>query len=702
MLQAIALSVLLLAPIGQINETETLSEPSAGFKLPFPTAETVEATMAPSLVTQPGDLLPAILTALDPAASRSLRIVAINELGMLRDDSLVPVFTALLYHPSPRLQRAATTALGRVTDSTASRLLAEVVRSWGDDVAATAVTALGMQQTALAGNLLLQLQRDEKLADGRRDNALEALKAWYPAIYDRHRPAPTIQNDGLPFLIVASAELGAVDMLAVGLLGMNPEIGGPLGFVSGGVLGAAAGYLLGKDTPMSLTQGYRTFSYQNWGLGIGLSLGAAIVSDHPFDSVQNEDRLVAGLAALGATAGFGIGLADDAPLSLARQAMVDVSGFAGLSVAAGILLWAPSSDKSLPAVIIADSGALIGLTASRLLIPKLRLEPDDGILLASAPLLGAWFAPWTAYAVDREAPGERIAGWFFMGTGLGWTTGLVLADRLEDTSATVMQANIFTVYGSALGAGIPMAAGRTARNADAFVVPMLAGGAGAFVLGAVTAPYTEYQGADLSLILGSTVFGAWQGAGFAGYSDLPGSRILGYGYIGATAGAALALGVTQAYDVTPALSSAIFSGQALGTWVGWVGGLRADLDDDNLLLASLVGTDVGLVTTALLVGPLDVAPERIGWAGVGGLVGSGLFATGAALFSPSLQSVQTATLAGTIVGAGAAGYFAPGVSVAPRASLPETGLRFAGVQPWLYGESSGSSARGMSFNFLLP
>jgi hypothetical protein len=81
-------------------------------------------------------------------------------------------------------------------------------------------------------------------------------------------------------------------------------------------------------------------------------------------------------------------------------------------------------------------------------------------------------------------------------------------------------------------------------------------------------------------------------------------------------------------EMTPGTGSAVNFGALWGTWFGVAGGVLMDLDDDDLLAATLVGGDVALVASALLAPRWNVTRSRarlVSIAGVlGGLAGAGI------------------------------------------------------------------------------
>jgi hypothetical protein len=645
-------------------------------------------------------VLEIILRALDALLPTEERIEAIEELAGRGEARLVPVYSALLHDRRRPVMRASVRALGHVTEPTATEWLRRVVVASDDGAARLALEGLGRQQTDLAAATLHGLHESDRISRQRRDWSFSVLEARYPAFLAAHPTAPLPEREGLPFLVLAGGQAGGIMLMTAAQLGQGADIGAPIGYVTGSIIGLGASYLRGREHSFSLSHGYRTLSYQHWGLGYGLGLGSAIAHDGNY-SLAAERRIRATATGIGALGGFGLGLFDDAPLSFHRQLMVDVSGLAALSTAGGILLWLEPTGRALPPALFLTGSSAAGLVSSRLLLPHLDLDEDHLPLLVSAPLLGAWFFPWTAAALNPDLAGDTVAGFAFVGAGAGWAAALTLGHYLDTSSREIIAGNTFAAYGTALGIGLPLVSG--VENPGVAYRHIAGWGLGGLGLGIATAPYLEYDGADVGLIAGTTLYGAWQGGGFARYGRRGEDEVVGYTLLGGVGGAAAALGASQLFELTPAMTLALFSGKALGTWTAWVGGLRLGLEDRQLLLTSLLGTNVGLAATLGLTQGADVDPNYIAWAGAGGAVGAGLGALSVSFFTPELRHIQTGTLVGTAAGAGAASIFANawiGQGEGKRARGGQ-GLTFAGFQPWSAATASDAREQGLVLHFLM-
>ena len=203
-----------------------------------------------------------------------------------------------------------------------------------------------------------------------------------------------------------------------------------------------------------------------------------------------------------------------------------------------------------------------------------------------------------------------------------------------------------TLYGAWLGVAVPGAFG--ADSPEPYGVGLLAGGPTGFLSGRGMARSLNLsEGQARAITLGGT-WGTWQGFGWREVFDLGveqscntspfgdefcfdnednseetfAAMVVG-GLVGIGVGALL-----SGRDITPGTGTVVNFGSLWGTWFGVAGGILMDLEDDDLLAATLVGGDVALLATALLAPGWNVSRSRarlVSIAGVlGGLGGAGI------------------------------------------------------------------------------
>jgi hypothetical protein len=195
-----------------------------------------------------------------------------------------------------------------------------------------------------------------------------------------------------------------------------------------------------------------------------------------------------------------------------------------------------------------------------------------------------------------------------------------------------------TTYGLWLGVATPAAFG--ADDPEPYGVGLLVGGPLGLLSGLRIARARGISEGQARAITFGGTWGTWQGLGWAQVLDLDGlecngdvctnnsaeetfAAMIGGGLAGILAGAIIA-----AKPVASGTASTVSFGALWGTWFGVATGVIADLEDDDLLLATLVGGDAGLLTTALLAPHWKLSRNRarlISISGViGGLAGAGI------------------------------------------------------------------------------
>jgi len=202
-----------------------------------------------------------------------------------------------------------------------------------------------------------------------------------------------------------------------------------------------------------------------------------------------------------------------------------------------------------------------------------------------------------------------------------------------------------TLYGAWLGVAIPGALG--ADSPEPYGVGLLAGAPTGFLVGRGLARSLNLtEGQARAITLGGT-WGTWQGFGWREVFDWGvgqqcdlyagetycyntddsveedfAAMVIG-GLVGIGTGALL-----SNRDITPGTGTVVNYASLWGTWFGVAAGILADLEDDDLLAATLVGGDVALVATALMAPGWNVSRSRarlVSIAGIlGGIGGAGL------------------------------------------------------------------------------
>lgn len=215
-----------------------------------------------------------------------------------------------------------------------------------------------------------------------------------------------------------------------------------------------------------------------------------------------------------------------------------------------------------------------------------------------------------------------------------------------------------TLYGLWLGVAVPLIA--DADGPEPYGLGLLLGGpAGFFASRAYARSRGISEGQARAITFGGT-WGTWQGFGWGEVFDVGGggdetqeyvASMVAGGLTGIVTGAILARNPIPAGTAT-----AVSFGALWGTWFGVAAGVVADLDGDDLLAATLVGGNAGLITTAFIAPGWEMSRNRarlISIAGVlGGVAGAGV----ALLLQPDDEKVAillptVGSIAGLAIGA---------------------------------------------------
>ena len=226
-----------------------------------------------------------------------------------------------------------------------------------------------------------------------------------------------------------------------------------------------------------------------------------------------------------------------------------------------------------------------------------------------------------------------------------------------------------TLYGAALGVAIPGMLGVDA--VETYGAGLLVGAPTGFLAGrSIARSLNLTEGQARAMTLGGS-WGAWQGWGWRevfdwGVEESCERTGTGEEYcyeleesveedlaamvIGSLTGLA-AGAMLSGRDITPGTATAANFGSLWGTWFGLAGGVITGLEDDDLLVATLLGGDLALLATALMAPDWNVTRGRarlVSIAGVlGGLTGAGFDL----LLQPDDEKVAVAIpLVGSIAG----------------------------------------------------
>jgi hypothetical protein len=287
--------------------------------------------------------------------------------------------------------------------------------------------------------------------------------------------------------------------------------------------------------------------------------------------------------------------------------------FSLLLVAGLLCLTAPA----LPAQQTAADSARVLLDAARLL--QQQGYPD---LARELFRIAAARYPTTAAGLEATRESARIPEPPVTGFG---RTGFLLYN---------------TLYGGFLGLAIPAAFG--ADGPEAYGAGLLIGAPLGFFASRAYARGRNITDGQAGIIDFASFWGTWQGLGWRAVFDLGEEEICEFDFcyttgsdtapwtasvIGGLTGLGVGLLLAQK-PIAAGTSSTVFNGALWGTWYGIAIGILADLEDDDLLAAALIGGNVGVlaaIPAALAWKPASSQVRIATAAGLaGGLAGSGL------------------------------------------------------------------------------
>ena len=116
--------------------------------------------------------------------------------------------------------------------------------------------------------------------------------------------------------------------------------------------------------------------------------------------------------------------------------------------------------------------------------------------------------------------------------------------------------------------------------------------------------------------------GAWQGSGWAAVSDMDGTDAVGVGVVSGLAGITAASVLTNKVHFSEGHGALTNNALPWGAWFGLVGGVVAGAEGDDLLRASLIGTDALVLGTAIGARNVHMSKNRARVISLLGVVGT--------------------------------------------------------------------------------
>jgi len=593
--------------------------------------------------------------------SPDTRKAAIADLAQLKDERVIAALAhSLRYDGDSSVRRAAARALGAYSYDASSHALMENIGNTAEDapLRIAAVGALAKHEGELPFTLLWDARDDE---DEDVAQAIKTgLRTHFPKRYqEKLLETPVLDQQGRWYLVPAMAFHGGLFMTALAsVAGGEP---GPASVLGGATVGGLTPYLLTIDKNMPRSEALWLDSTITWGLFGGLST-YAMVGD------INDENGVLWSAIGGQTLGLTAGLLThkDIPYSWGDIVYMNASGIAGTMITGSGIAMANNDDPKAVSATLAG-GFTAGAMGSALLTRELEFTTGDAAAIAGLTGYGYFFSAGIPTLIGGESNGDSnlVEGAMLLGGGLSFVGASVLTQYYEPTTTQVTKASVGALWGLSVGAGLGMMAAEDPMSRTAVALPM-AGSLGGLLAASVATDDTEFKRGDFYAVGLGMAWGTWQGdsAGRLIFDERDpdtqqaedrartGSLLLGFG-LGGFAGA----GVGRYFDPTP---MDVAMAGSVGVWGGWLTGWSAyaaqkhevDISDDQVSTAVLVGSDVGLVTGAVLLSSLVEMPaKRLGWINAAGLLGMGLGSSFTAIFSDNVaEGNVVGTAAGLITG----------------------------------------------------
>ncbi len=380
-----------------------------------------------------------------------------------------------------------------------------------------------------------------------------------------------------------------------------------------------------------------------WGLYQGMATRAAAGVRGAWD-----DKLSWGSAVLGLTGGaLAAGVLSqftEIPPSVVGRA--GVGGLFGSLIGGGLGLMIPELEEEGPWAL-ALSGGWAGLGVYAFAVPPADYTTGDWLALG----LGGGWGVWQGYLLGSAAglEGNRLYG----ALGLGLSLGLVAGDIFARAGDLSIGEVVFTELSSYAGSGLGVGGALLSESAGTTAIG-IAGALGGWGLKTATGFFADrmkFRADDVFEYLFFQGYGSWQGVGFSLLSDVSDRELQGGALIGLSAGFLLPMLTNQLQDFSFVDDLFIAGGTALGSWIGGWGAWSLFSSNDAVLLGALLGGDVGLLASGLLLSDLvGVSRWKTGWTELTAVGGLGLGASMTAIFTRDSNILAGGIALGTVLG----------------------------------------------------
>lgn len=405
-----------------------------------------------------------------------------------------------------------------------------------------------------------------------------------------------------------------------------------------------------------------------------------------------ERSQIFGGALAGSTAGV-LGAVALTQLRSERDDLELVLGTAtGSGIGAGLGLVFDGADRTTVALL--EAGGALGLAAGLFASPYTTYDGGDRALAVYGALAGGALGGFLPGTWRDERTSRDIGGGALFGASLGAVATMTVGQFVTIAPADVGEMAVLTAASGALGGGIAFAADLDARGS---AVAMQIAGLGGVALGAVVAPYTSYDLANVAQVAATTGVGALHGGRLSALLDRDDDEARTSGaMIGASTGLLAGALVSQLAPAAPHELGESIAMMLVADAFGAGLGQLAFADDEGARAAIFGGTGIAAYTLGLVVSPYtSYSAEDYGLLALGMSLGAWHGAWLPVAFAEDDAALpEDALLPGAGVG-GASGMLAAAI-VGQMIDVPFA-TQGTGVAGWVTG-----SALGAGLGLLLP
>ncbi len=222
---------------------------------------------------------------------------------------------------------------------------------------------------------------------------------------------------------------------------------------------------------------------------------------------------------------------------------------------------------------------------------------------------------------SSDPVGEEAAGTLSEVRQLaGSNRGLFLPGATYDRSGRTDLLVFAGYYGIWTGIAVPVYF--ESEDAQAYAAGLLVAPTASLLIANALSKDTEMGvGRALMISLGGNL-GTWQGIGWSAMADARGHDVVGIGLLSGLGSIGAAALLTHEVRFTEGHGALTNAALVWGAWLGLVSGIAFDLEGDDLLRASLVGTDALVFGTAIGARNAQMSKGRVRLISLMGVVGT--------------------------------------------------------------------------------